>query len=302
MNSSNPYHNGEIAVQELVGQQHIANMIGKLINNSISRNFFEFIQKQSIFWVGVEAEDGKMLAFPIFGSPGFIRPYEGKQLVISLVEPFSLPDEWRELLKSGKAIGGLLIDFFSRFRLRINGMISIIDECLVIDVKQVYPNCPKYIRKRVLKNLPLSQEAKLHSVGTKLNIKTQEIIEQADTAFVISSSTNGADLSHRGGSSGFIKHQSNNQIVVPDYKGNSMFNTLGNFKTNPNGGVLIVDFDQGCLLQITGEVKLIFDNQGEELKTGGTNRYWTLDIKYWQLFKLESKFECKNLDFSQFNP
>lgn len=296
------YHPGEIAVQEIVGQQHIANMVGKLINNSIQRNFFDFIQKQSVIWIGVEGEDGRMLAFPIFGSPGFINPCDGKKIVISLKEGSIIHNEWRKHLKKGKVLGGLLIDFVSRFRLRINGSVTKVEDSLEIEVKQAYPNCPKYIRKRALKNAHVSNEINQLSAGTKLNTQAQEIIEKSDTAFVVSSGSNGADLSHRGGNSGFIKHQFNNQVIVPDYKGNSMFNTLGNFKSNPKGGLLIVDFDQGFFLQIIGEVKLSFENKDEKIKTGGTNRYWTLVIQHWQLFKLQSKFEYENLDFSPHNP
>lgn len=38
-----------------------------------------------------------------------------------------------------------------------------------------------------------------------------------------------------------------------------MFNTLGNIAINPRTGLLFVDFEHGSTLQLTGEAKIIWD-------------------------------------------
>lgn len=76
-----------------------------------------------------------------------------------------------------------------------------------------------------------------------------------------------------------------------------MFNTLGNFKANPFGGVIIVDFDRGYFLQLSGAIKIIFDQENLKTVTGGTNRLWELVINKWQLFQLENNIKWESLDF-----
>ena len=38
-----------------------------------------------------------------------------------------------------------------------------------------------------------------------------------------------------------------------------MFQTLGNIATNPNTGLLFMDFEQGSTLQITGRAQVVWD-------------------------------------------
>lgn len=303
MTNSSPFHQGELDVQKLTGEQAIASKLSKLIQNSIPIRALDFIRQQSVIWIGIEGQDDFLWAFPLFGSPGFINPNNERLLVISLENNFAIPDEWHSTLQKGKAIGCLVIDLSTRSRIRINGIIrEISNKCLQIDIQQAYPNCPKYIRKRELQGKSIFSKFTFKSNGIELNEQTKSIINCSDTAFVASLALNRADVSHRGGGSGFIKHCFNNKILVPDYKGNSMFNTLGNFKANPQGGMVIVDFTQGYFLQLSGKISLILDKELPLLNTGGTNRFWELEIHKWYLFQLKSSFKWNDLDFSPHNP
>lgn len=303
MTNNSPFHQGELDVQKLTGEQAIASRLSKLIQGSIPARTVDFIRQHFLIWVGIEDRNGILWAFPLFGSPGFINPNKEKEIEIDLEESFSIPDKWRSTLQKGKAIGCLLIDFSTRNRIRINGFIREISEKkLLIDVQQAYPNCPKYIRKREIQGKPEFCKFTLKSSGTELNEQTRKIINCSETAFVASLGLNGADVSHRGGERGFIKGHLPNKILVPDYKGNSMFNTLGNFKVNPRGGLMIVDFSQGYFLQLFGEINIFFDKEASILNIGGTNRYWELKIHTWHLFQLESNFIWNELDFSVYNP
>jgi len=303
MTNVGPFHQGELDVQKLTGEQEIASRLSELIQDSIPTKALDFIRQQSIIWIGTEGKDGFLWAFPLFGSPGFINPSKENLLEINSEDDFCIPGEWRSTLQRGKSIGCLAIDLATRRRLRINGFIrEIRKNKLQIDIHESYPNCPKYIRKRELQGNPYFCEFAIDSSGKELNEQTKNIIDRSDTAFVVSSAVNRTDLSHRGGESGFIKHKLNNKILVPDYNGNSMFNTLGNFKINPQGGMVIVDFTQGYYLQISGKIDIIFDNEPSILDTGGTNRFWELDIHKWYLFHLKNNFEWIDLDFSPYNP
>lgn len=303
MTGISPFHRGELEVQQLVGEQAIVSRLSNLIQKAVPSNALDFIRQQCIVWIGIDDSESLLWAFPLFGSPGFINPNEGELIEIELSENFPIPDQWLNNLRKGKAIGCLVIEFSTRRRLRINGIIKEINaRRLQIDVQQAYPNCSKYIRKREMPERPGSCKFHFRSSGDVLNEQLENIINQADTAFVASLGPNGADVSHRGGPTGFIRCRSPNKITVPDYQGNSMFNTLGNFQTNPFGGIVVVDFDRGYFLQLSGTIKILFDQEHMRTATGGTDRLWELAINKWQLFQLENNIKWDNLDFSPHNP
>jgi len=299
----NPFHKGELEVQRLTGEQELASGLSSLIQETVMPRALNFVRQQSVIWIGIEDQDNLLWAFPLFGSPGFINPNKGELIEIHLSKKLSIPDEWFNYLEKGKLISCLVIDLSTRRRLRINGrIIEFSKDIIQITVFQSYPNCPKYIRKRKLTNMPDLNQFQFISFGTVLNTHLEDIISQSDTAFVASIGPNGTDVSHRGGSSGFIKYELDNKIVVPDYKGNSMFNTLGNFKENPFGGLTIIDFNQGYFLQISGKVNIFLNKDQTNISTGGTSRFWVLTILKWQLFQLQNNITWENQDFSPFNP
>lgn len=49
------------------------------------------------------------------------------------------------------------------------------------------------------------------------------------------------------------------RIVIPDYAGNMMFDTLGNLAADPRAGVLVVDAERNSLLQLTGRAVIVWD-------------------------------------------
>src|SRR3546814_16147619 len=60
----------------------------------------------------------------------------------------------------------------------------------------------------------------------------------------------GADVSHKGGRPGFIRVDDDRTLTVPDFGGNSFFNTIGNLACNRRAGLLFIDFDSGDLLSV----------------------------------------------------
>lgn len=284
-----PFHRGEIDIQDRLGKRSGACEISHLIENSIASHAADFIRRQSMLWVGVEANESFMLAFPLFGSPGFINPHEGDTIEIELNEHFPIPDQWFRHLKPGKNIGCLMIEFSTRRRFRVNGVINTVNESSIeVTVQQAYPNCSKYLTKRKMLEQPTRSQFHLKSSGSILSEALIKMIIRSDTAFVASLGPNGADVSHRGGPKGFIRCHAPDKIMVPDYQGNGFFNTLGNFRENPFAGVTIVDFNRGYFLQLSGEIKMIFDMEN---KMETTNSAWELSIHRWHAFKLEGNIK-----------
>lgn len=112
------------------------------------------------------------------------------------------------------------------------------------------------------------------------------------------------DASHRGGNPGFVEILDDGTLKIPDYQGNSMYNTLGNIAQNPHTGILLIDFQKGETLQLTGSAELLFGQQTdyERQKTTGTGRYWLFKTQQWIHTRNHHQVAWEFLDYSPFNP
>jgi hypothetical protein len=108
------------------------------------------------------------------------------------------------------------------------------------------------------------------------------LIQRADTFFVASRSRadigpcGGADISHRGGQPGFVRIESDT-LLVPDFRGNRYFNTLGNLKGEPRASLLFLDFETGDLLQLQGLASIDW-SASAATRAPGAERIWQLRI------------------------
>jgi predicted pyridoxine 5'-phosphate oxidase superfamily flavin-nucleotide-binding protein len=127
-------------------------------------------------------------------------------------------------------------------------------------VEQSFGNCPKYIRRRRAERVARIPGRFERSRG--LDEAARGMIASADTFFVASRSRSGihevgrVDISHRGGPPGFVTLGANGDLIVPDYRGNRYFNTLGNLLGDPRAALLFIDFERGDLLQLQGSVTI----------------------------------------------
>jgi len=304
-NKIGTYHEGELAVQELTGERDIAIMNGQVIDNKIPKGAVSFISQQNYCLLGIV--NGLSEIWPIFisGDPGFAFVTDDEKTIsISLEQnEESINNPFYKSLKNTENIGCLFIELSTRRRLRINGKIKSFSESeLVIIVEQGYPNCPKYIQRRNLEESNQNTSFQKQEEGNKFTDDIKKWIKNADTFFVASASTDGScDISHRGGKPGFIKIEED-ILHIPDYPGNSMFNTLGNFYINPRAGLLFIDFENNRQLQITGDVNLDFNIEENKNQTGGTGRWWKFIGKKWVISSLDRSFKWNLVDSSPFNP
>jgi hypothetical protein len=110
-----------------------------------------------------------------------------------------------------------------------------------------------------------------------------DLVRRADTMFVASAAPRDAggfniDVSHRGGQPGFLGIDADGAIVVPDFRGNGFFQTIGNLIAFPRAGLLIPDFATGDLLQVTGDAEVVWD--GPEVDAfPGAERLWKVKVR-----------------------
>lgn len=209
-------------------------------------------------------------------------------------------------IQQNPQVGMLAIELASRRRLRINGRITQdSDHELTLSVEESYPNCPKYIQRRHVTTPQQERNSTPRSSenGHVLGSPQQAIIKASDTFFVASvHPERGVDASHRGGNPRFVRIVNDRTLRIPDYPGNSMFNTLGNFTSDSRAGLMFVDFESNRTLQLTGRAEILYDMESGEQETGGTNRYWDFHIDRWIEIAPSSQVTWELLDYSPHNP
>jgi uncharacterized protein len=308
MRLENPFHEGELLVQQRVGEAEMAQRNGHAIADTIVKGALKFIEQQSMAILGSVDAQQNIWASMLFGSSGFIKPVDDKAIEVDLTQAVLNPDDplWTNI-ETDRRIGMLAIELSSRRRLRINGtIVRLASDRLRLDVLESYPNCPKYIQRRHIFRNPDSTVAKQCAqpqFGQFLTSEHQHWITSADTLFVASAHPNrGVDASHRGGNPGFVQILDERSLRIPDYSGNSMFNTLGNLVVNPRAGIVFLDFDRSRTLQLTGRVVIQWHLDRSIDLTGGTQRYWDFAIEQWVETDLPQLFNWEFLDFSPDNP
>jgi uncharacterized protein len=300
-----PFHDGEIAVQERTGERDAARRHGAGIGSRIVPGALPFLARQRLIAVSVAGDDGRLWTSMWGGAPGFVRSNDGQRVEISTsMAVLSQHDPVRPLAVAGRHIGMLAIEFESRRRLRINGTVETDSGNLVVLVRESVGNCPKYVQRRRSHEGPSPESLDGPGRrGHKLNGEMRELVERADTAFVGSSHPErGVDTSHRGGSPGFIEVVDASTLRMPDYPGNSLFMTLGNFSIDPRASLAVVDFDRGRLLSLSGSALLELDADDPDQRTGGTRRFWNFAIREWVQFELPRDVRWELVDASPFNP
>lgn len=299
------FHPGERAMQDGAGETAIADRNIAVLADTVIAGARPFIAKQFMVVLGSIDAEGHVWASLLFGRPGFLHAETGKAITVDV------PDKERDQadplwanIAAQPDLGMLFIELASRRRYRVNGTVRRLDgEGVEVAIREAYPNCPKYIQRRHLRKLGEPNVPVQAAQGTVLRGAVADIVRRADTLFVASRhAESGADASHRGGQPGFIRMVDETTLRIPDYDGNSLFNTLGNFNVDPRGGLCIPDFANGQLLQLTGSVAIRWNQQDPGGATGGTARFWEFTVERWILRDTPQPLEWEYLDASPFNP
>jgi predicted pyridoxine 5'-phosphate oxidase superfamily flavin-nucleotide-binding protein len=246
-----PYHSGELAVQARAGVA--PPRIG--VHDTIPPVAAQFLAAQQVVIAASTDADGRVWASLLAGEPGFANvgpalsrpnidagPAESRPYILIT------PSGGNEVF-DGDA-GLLAIELATRRRMRINGRLRHEGGTVVVETREVYSNCPQYITPQPVA-VPCLGAA---SRGSSLTEEQLSFIRGANTFFVATAHPEaGADASHRGGPAGFVE-ASADRITWPDYRGNNMFNTLGNLAVDPRCGLLFTDFQRTLQLSGTAEV------------------------------------------------
>jgi predicted pyridoxine 5'-phosphate oxidase superfamily flavin-nucleotide-binding protein len=304
--SGQPFHEGELAVQERAGERDVAKRNGVGISSRIQPGALAFLARQRLLALTISGDDGHLWTTVWCGEPGFVTSADGQRVSIRPgLMTTSTDDPVLRGLAIGRDVGVLAIELASRRRLRINGTIETIsaDEVRIV-VRESVPNCPKYIQRRQPLDFSTGEASPPSSEsGYRVDDERRALVERADTAFVGSlHPTHGVDASHRGGAPGFIRVVDTTTLRVPDYRGNGMFMTLGNFAIDSRASLAVLDFERGRVVSFSGSARLHFEVENALQPTGGTGRYWDFTVREWVQCDLPSAVRWELLDASPYNP
>jgi len=283
-NIQNIWHPGELAVQTRAGvKEKMASLGPRLIRDYMPEQHREFFAKLPMVIMGSEDQDNHLWAGPLFGNPGFIQSPSPERLSIEISTRF--PNIIFPLLNVGNPVGLLGIDLETRRRNRLNGLVAEKSQHqVIIDVQQSFGNCPQYIQQRRLQAHQLHREITTEFFNN-WSSPLREIISSADTCFIASAypsectdKSSGLDVSHRGGHPGFIGFDEYDRLIIPDYPGNSFFNTIGNLTVDPRAGLLFLDFSVGHILTLTMTAELIWKTE-DPILCGEHDRVIRLSLK-----------------------
>lgn len=289
MNAIDPkrtvWHAGERAAQERAGTaEHMAQVGQQVIRPFMPDQHRLFFAQLPFIVVGALDADGQPWASMLTGLPGFVHSPHPQRLEIAAEAVAG--DPVKDALRLGAPIGLLGIELPTRRRNRTNGFILAKDENgLAVAVEESFGNCPQYIQKREYESF--SRESGTAQSFAGLPEDAAALIRRADTMFVATAAPTDdgdyrVDVSHRGGRPGFLGIDATGGIVVPDFRGNGFFQTIGNLTTYPKAGLLIPDFATGDLLQIAGAAEIVWD--GVEVEAfQGAQRLWKVrpDGGHW---------------------
>jgi len=302
---SQPFHEGELAIQERAGERDVARRNSVGISSRIVAGALSFLARQRLLALTVAGEDGQLWTSVWCGEPGFVTSADGQRVTIRPgLMTMSPDDPVRRRLAVGRDVGVLAIELASRRRLRINGTIEALlaDEIRIV-VRESVPNCPKYIQRRQPSASTTEAGKSPSESGRKVDHKRRELVERADTAFVGSlHPARGVDASHRGGAPGFIRVVDTTTLRVPDYRGNGMFMTLGNFEVDSRASLAVIDFERRRVVSFSGSARLRFEAEHAQHPDGDTGRYWDFTVREWIEFDLPSAVRWERLDASPYNP
>ncbi|MDJ0614199.1 MAG: pyridoxamine 5'-phosphate oxidase family protein [Rhizobiaceae bacterium] len=285
--STSPYHAGERAIHERLGIVEQQESVGqRAIRDHMPDQHREFFAQLPYFVVGSVDKDGWPWASILFGEPGFVSTPDNKHIrVDSYFDPM---DPLAGNLREDAPLSFLGIEMHTRRRNRANVTIESVDEDgFLTKIDQSFGNCPKYINHRApgLTKSPTAAPATIRKFSN-IDMAIKQTIEEADFFFVASHirtetdrKTEGVDVNHRGGKPGFVQIEGNT-LTIPDYFGNSIFNTLGNFMLNPRAGLIFHNPANASLIQMVGTTEIIWDGDPILAHFEGAHRAWRFSLDH----------------------
>lgn len=302
--TGSPFHAGEQELQARAGLRERMEQVGrKVIRDFMPDQHRELFEQLPLLVVGSLDEQQRPWASWLCGQPGFVRSPDARRLQVQARVDAGDPLATR--LAVGQPLGLLGIQLETRRRNRMNGRISEVGaDGFTVQVEESFGNCPQYIQARLPSFVPPAAAglpAPPRAESRQLSPLAASLVAAADTLFIASAAPGaaGVDVSHRGGRPGFValsQDAGGTVLTLPDYRGNFLFNTLGNLRLWPHAGLLFPDFERGGLLQLTGSTEIIWDGPEVEAVPGAQRLLrFRVESGWWRAGALPLRWSAPQL-------
>lgn len=288
------FNPGEIAVQKRAGVFRDAQQVSGIYRNELPRLAKDFLWEQRLVVIASLDDEERPWASLLTGAAGFVKVLSPTALRIDAIP--ATGDKIAENLKEEADIGLLAFDPATRRRMKVKGHARRNSDGIVLDIDRAYALCPKYIQAREVVGSDSSVIKNQSAMnGDSFTEQQAQMIANADTFFIATHHPEtGGDAAHRGGNPGFVRVLSGTELEFPDYSGNNLFNTLGNIQANGKAGLLIPDFDQGNVLQMTGDAEILWHDS--------ETRSVRVTVQQIRELRSASPLRWHFLNYSPFNP
>jgi len=156
------YHEGMRQLQDARETRRLADRLEQVtVRTAFTDENRGFIESSPMFFIATADADGHPDCSYKGGLPGFVRVLDDHTLAIPDYDGNGMYRSWGNVLVNPH-VGLLFLDFDNQKRLRVNGTAQIkADDPLCaeypgsvfiirINVKRIFPNCPRYIHKMQL--------------------------------------------------------------------------------------------------------------------------------------------------------
>ena len=317
-------------MQTLAGTRLYAQRMEGFFGGEIDLGLVDIIQHALLIYVAFQTDDGHTWVSAISAQEGTKRSLLVQVLGAHRVRVHGVIVSGDPILgglaKPNYPLGITIMQEYTRDRVRINGLLcgpasmSRLDDASTndpaagvlamfeVETSLVLGLCPKYIvDRRIVQRRPNRPTSSMESSQQCLPVEAVELLRTADTFWLGTTEPSwGSQSSHRGGHPGFIRVLSRPQHELPllewgDYNGNKFYHSLGSALSNPRCGVSVLDYQHGHLLQLVGELKVVFaDRQGSDLD--GTDKHVHFAVQRWRWTREAVPFAFRTVSTSVHNP
>ncbi|KAI9324770.1 hypothetical protein BDR26DRAFT_880683 [Obelidium mucronatum] len=260
-------HDGELLVQQKRGApEGVSDALFRFIKDDMPEQHSTFFENLSYFAIATTDKFGRPWTTLVTGNATkVVRAASSSLLQVQTRLPRD--DPVGNCFADGDGVeqvtwAGLGVDFTNRRRNKVAG---IVEKGFFDGNTNTF--CCQYITLRTLIPFERQAETILNDVGEDEKIFFSEaeraLINRASTR-----STTDMGLNHRGGSPGFVRVLDENgtsSLILPDYSGNRFYQSLGNVQSDKLAGMILICFQTGDLLYITGKAENLFDQDAEKL-------------------------------------